>query len=126
MDAQEQLLLSEGVCRQLNIVTYHPSIEPSKVPDKDSDGDALVSTVWVCLVQSLRLPPHQGAVVPVCYEENVEQFQQLLVEAEQEFDGLIIESVVIMPQKGSSQTEDEAILLADKEECHHDDEEMRL
>ena len=53
MDAQEQLLLSEGVCRQLGIVTYHPSIEPSKVPDKDSDADALVPTVRVCLVQSL-------------------------------------------------------------------------
>ena len=56
MDAQEQLLLSEGVCRQLGIVMYHPSIEPSKVPDKDSDADALVPTVRVCLVQSLRLP----------------------------------------------------------------------
>ena len=52
MDAQEQLLLSEGVCRQIGIVTYHPSIEPSRVPDKDSDADALVPTVRVCLVQS--------------------------------------------------------------------------
>ena len=48
MDAQEQLLWSEGVCRQLGIVMCHPSIEPSKVPNKDSDA-----TVWVCLVQSL-------------------------------------------------------------------------
>ena len=53
MDAQEQLLLSEGVCQQLGIVTYHPSIKPSKVPDKNSDVDALVPTVRVCLVQSL-------------------------------------------------------------------------
>ena len=27
MDAHDQLLLSEGVCRQLGIITYHPSVE---------------------------------------------------------------------------------------------------
>ena len=27
MDAPEQLLLSEGVCRQLNILTYHPDVQ---------------------------------------------------------------------------------------------------
>lgn len=99
MDAQEQLLLSEGVCRQLGIVTYHPSIEPSKVPDKDSDADALVPTVRVCLVQSLRLPPNQGAVVPVRCEGSVEQFQQPLLVAGQDLDGLIVDSAVIMPPK---------------------------
>ena len=30
MDAADQLLLSEGVCRQLGIVTYHPSIQDWK------------------------------------------------------------------------------------------------
>ena len=29
MDAKEDLLLSEGVCRQLNIVTYHPEVGPA-------------------------------------------------------------------------------------------------
>ena len=28
MDAREQLLLSEGVCRQLGIVSYHQDVEP--------------------------------------------------------------------------------------------------
>ena len=27
MDAHDQLLLSEGVCRQLEIVTYHPEVK---------------------------------------------------------------------------------------------------
>ena len=31
MDAQDQLLLSEGVSRQLRIVTYHPSVDHPKV-----------------------------------------------------------------------------------------------
>ena len=30
MDAPEVLLLSEGVCRQLKIVTYHPEVKASR------------------------------------------------------------------------------------------------
>ena len=29
MDAHDQLLLSEGVCRQLGIIHYHPEVEKS-------------------------------------------------------------------------------------------------
>ena len=32
MDAKEQLLLSEGVCHQLGMITYHPDVEPRKLP----------------------------------------------------------------------------------------------
>ena len=28
MDAPEQLLLLEGICRQLGILTYHPDVQP--------------------------------------------------------------------------------------------------
>ena len=88
------------MCRQLGIVVYHPSIEQTKVPNKDSDANALVPTIRVCLVQSLRLPPNRGAVVPVCCEGNVEQCQQpLLVEAEGRLDGLTVESAMIIPPK---------------------------
>ena len=47
MDAQDQLLLLEVECRQLGIVVYHPSIEQTKVPNKDSDANALVPTIRV-------------------------------------------------------------------------------
>ena len=30
MDAQDQLLLSEGVCRQLDILSYHSEVRPIK------------------------------------------------------------------------------------------------
>lgn len=30
MDVSKPLLLSEGICRQLEIVTYHPEVEVSK------------------------------------------------------------------------------------------------
>ena len=65
MDAHDQLLLSEGVCRQLGIVSYHPSVSPRKGVKKST---ALVPKVQVNLVQALRLPPNQGAVVPVRLE----------------------------------------------------------
>ena len=32
-DAQEQLLLSEGVCSQLGLVTYHPGVASTHVQD---------------------------------------------------------------------------------------------
>ena len=64
MDATEQLLLSEGVCRRLGIVAYHPEIQlerrrillysPAREP-----------TVRVELVKSVSLLPLQSALVPV-------------------------------------------------------------
>ena len=50
MDAHEQLLLSEGVCRQLGIVSYHPSVTARKSTRKTT---AIVPTVRVKLIQSL-------------------------------------------------------------------------
>ena len=67
MDAKEQLLLSEGVCRQLGIITYHPDVEPRKAANSHegqtgAKSDAHVLTVRVKLVQSTRLPPNQNVV----------------------------------------------------------------
>ena len=99
-DTQDQLLLSESVCRQLGVVPEHRFVEPPKVPDRNTDAEALVPTVRVQLVKSLRIPAKQGAIVPVCCEGNVKGFQQpSLVEATQELDGLVVEGAVITPQK---------------------------
>ena len=89
MDAHDQLLLSEGVCRQLGIIQFHPSVErwrgrkkkPTGVaesPREDSiEGEntvaiegsppeeAKVPSVRVHLVQSIQLLPHQSKVVEV-------------------------------------------------------------
>ena len=62
--------------------------------------NALVPTVQVLLVQSFRISPKQAAVVPVHCDWDVKQSQQeLLVEAERELDGLVVESSVLMPPK---------------------------
>ena len=91
MDAHDQLLLSEGVCRQLGILQYHPDVEtwrggrkkstpatnkpkppsepatPSSLPAEETPGaeEAKVPTVRVNLVQSVQLLPHQSLVVEV-------------------------------------------------------------
>ena len=66
MDADDQLLLSKGVCRQLGIVTYHPSVQECQKPDvtalpkedKASQDEAKVPTVHVKFVNSARLLPN--------------------------------------------------------------------
>ena len=53
MDAPDQLLLSEGVCRQLGIVTCHPSLLSQGAPETTAKKPGLVPRVRVCLLQSL-------------------------------------------------------------------------
>ena len=88
MDAHEQLLLSEGVCRQLGVISYHPDVErwrggrkqPPQLGQEqpsaattvcDAKTEAKVPTVRVRLVQAVQLLPHQGAVVQVCAEPEL-------------------------------------------------------
>ena len=70
MDAKEQLLLSEGVCRQLGIVTYHGAVSPGQgeaegVAGDGAGGEVYVPTVQVTLVQTVKLKPGGEAVVGV-------------------------------------------------------------
>ena len=56
MDAPEPLLLSEGVCRQLGIVVYHPEVKP-RGKTSGLDTKTQVSAVRVQLVESVKLLP---------------------------------------------------------------------
>ena len=47
VDAFDQLLLSEGVCRHLGIVTYHPAVHPEKVGKAKRSRGAIVPSVRV-------------------------------------------------------------------------------
>jgi len=60
MDAEDQLLLPEGLCRQLGIVTYHGDVEarPSQLKQKEN---VTVPVVRVKLLESLQLLPQQSA-----------------------------------------------------------------
>ena len=66
MDAHDQLLLSEGVCRQLGIITYHEKVETTRGKagkrDNAKKTSAVVPSVHLSLVRSTYVLPHQGVV----------------------------------------------------------------
>ena len=81
MDALDQLLLSEGVCRQLGIVSYHSSVERWRGGSRQGKSpQSQVPTVRVNLVQSVRLLPHQSKVVEVQMTPATNLDQPLLLE----------------------------------------------
>ncbi|MCG8624500.1 MAG: hypothetical protein MJE68_21215 [Proteobacteria bacterium] len=95
MDAHEPLLLSEGVCRQMGIISYHPEVQPRKSSISDLPGPVgevqkneqtesapkcLVPTVRIQLVQSVKLPPKQTVMVDVKLSDGIAGNGPLLVE----------------------------------------------
>ena len=73
MDARDQLLLSEGVCRQLGLVMYHLDVQvwhggKDKKPPTESKDVAIVPMVRAKLVNSVRVLPQQCSLVSVKLE----------------------------------------------------------
>ena len=67
MDAHDQLLLSEAVCRQLGLVSYHPSVvrdgqSKKTVKESKESSDEVAPTIRVSLITSLRIPSNQGTI----------------------------------------------------------------
>ena len=71
MDA---LLLSEGVCHQLGIISYHPSVCPPLPLCAETvgppDQDTKVPAVHVPLVQSVHLPPLTATIATVRLQDT--------------------------------------------------------
>ena len=63
MNVHDQLLLSEGVCRQLGIVQYHPDVRVWHVSSVAESHKPAISEVQV--VRSVRVLPQQCRVVSV-------------------------------------------------------------
>ena len=78
VDASDQLLSSEGVCRQLGIDMYHHSVQPRKAKDHQKDSP-MGPTVRVQLVKMLCSLLSQSAVVEVDLEGRGDQLGQLLI-----------------------------------------------
>jgi len=55
MDAPEELLLSEGICRQLGILSYHPHVEPRQTGTKEGTNNETPETK----ADDSRSPSHQ-------------------------------------------------------------------
>ena len=79
MDASDPLLLSEGVCHQLGIITY-PNVgaDPPRTPG--TSPRAHVPAVRVKLIQSVRLPPMHSIVVPVQLDGDTSAPEPALLE----------------------------------------------
>ena len=107
MDAHDQLLLSEGVCRQLGIITYHRAVQPLRGglrrdghSGEADETHAKVPTVRVSLVQSLSLLPHQSSTVQVRVDPYKSLRKPLLVEHDirmEESTGFQMDDALIEP-----------------------------
>ena len=105
MEAHDELLLSEGVCRQLGIISYHPDVKVRSGPQhKANDGEqpATVPTIRVHLLQSVRVPAGRSAVVPVQLKGGSLNYQTMLMErdpAVEESIGLRLEDALVQPSE---------------------------
>lgn len=109
MDAHDQLLLSEGVCRQLGIISYHPEVQtwrggrkrpPSEQMERAKSNEAKVPTVRVRLLQSVRLLPHQAVVAQVQLDNTHKGSEPILLERSMQVEeetGLQIEDALLQP-----------------------------
>ena len=84
MDAHDDLLLSEGVCRQLDIITYHPHVGAPPVTTSVTE-QPLTHSVHIKLVKSLRMAPRSSGLVLVQLD-NIEVHGLLLLEQTSYFD----------------------------------------
>ncbi len=111
MNALDQLLLSEGVCRQLGILTYDSDVQVWRGGRRrryhwreptNPLTTAKVPTVRARLVQTSRLPPRQSSVVRVRVEKGLYAKEPLLIEADSRWErtmGLEIATTLVQPDK---------------------------
>ena len=64
MDARDPLIFLEGVCHQLGIIKYHPTIGADP-PVTQSSSNAHVPVIRVKLTHSVRIRPMKSTVAPV-------------------------------------------------------------
>ena len=105
MEAREQLLLSEGVCRQLGLVMYHPDVQVWRgSKNKEPTDIAIVPLVRAKLVNSVRILPQQCSLVSVELEGNFDATKQLLLEPEDLGCDLQVEQTLLCPRRGNTGT----------------------
>ena len=65
MDAHDDLLLSEGVCRHLGIIVYHPRVKSQGNNHIEEVQHSSAQSVRISLVDSVRLEPRKETLVTV-------------------------------------------------------------
>ncbi|XP_065917442.1 uncharacterized protein [Dysidea avara] len=87
MDAPESLLLSEGMCRKLGIISYHPNVQDGGSTKQDqsiTENSCTVPTVRVRLIHDIHLLPDECVTAQVKLEGEVDMAdeQPFLIEAD--------------------------------------------
>ena len=115
MDAYDQLLLSEGMCRQLGIISYHPDVQagPSEKSQSTrttrefkSENVATVLTLRVLLLQSVHLPPRQSTFASVQVENHSPEMESMLLENDPkvEITGVQVDdALLVLTKQGFAQ-----------------------
>ena len=106
MDAHDQLLLFEGVCRQLDILTYHPDIHVWRGRKKQSSSEmqAQVPSVSIRLMQTVQMPPQQSALVEVRVDRTNLGDQAVHLESDPHLEketGLVLADTLLQPDENS-------------------------
>ena len=122
MDAHEPLLLSEGVCRQMGIISYHPEVKPRKAEHTDKpepkppateisetpphENKCQVPTLRVKLVQSIKLPPNQSVMTEIKLSDTIVGNGPILFEPDltlcQERGVQVADSVIVSSGEGTA------------------------
>ena len=92
MDVKKDLLVSEGVCCQLGIVTYHPEVGPMtqgasrrQVQGSGSGAENSTCLVTVKLVNTVRVLPSQSVIASVQLSPMVPPTVPVSIEANPAF-----------------------------------------
>jgi len=97
MDAKNQLMLSKGVCNQLNVITYHSAVRDTyHYVTEQHTPLVTIPCVRVKLLHTVRIPPFQSTNVPVKFEGNAKPPQSFMIESlgYDLDDGLYVNSLV--------------------------------
>ena len=99
MDVVDQLLLAEGVCRQLGIVSYHADVEDSRGGSKQGETHLdKTGTVPVVRVQSVRVLPYQSVLGTIQIDNELKASAPLLLQPELSGVGSQVEESLLTVQ----------------------------
>ena len=101
MKAHDPLLLSEGVCRQLGIITYHPEVVCKN--DDEPSKEVAVPMVKVQLLQSTKILPRQSVQVTARIEEVAQGTWLLKPDDELMSTGIFADEAVLQIEKETVQ-----------------------
>ena len=105
MDSAEELLLSEGMCRQFQIIRYHSDVICEKNAVKKSSSDCVVPLIRVRLTQSGRILPNQRRMIAVELEEATAG--EVIIECDLDFEKMngvqVEDSLVHVSSNGAAE-----------------------